>query len=316
MDKKDFRILFMGTPEFAVASLDALVKNGFNVVAVVTMPDKPQGRGMKLTHSAVKAYATEHEIEVLQPEKLKDEVFVKRLGELKIDLAVVVAFRMLPEIVWQMPRYGTINLHGSLLPKYRGAAPINWAIIKGEQETGVTTFRLKHVIDTGDIILQEKMPITHSDNAGTIHDKMKVLGADVLVKTVEMFLDGEPKATSQTDIAVEPTPAPKLNKENTLIDFSQSAFDVFNFVRGLSPYPSAWCSLKIWGEEHTFKIFETSVPTDTLSLPQIDEVGNTAVYDKNRLFVKTADGVIEIIELQESGKKRMKAKDFINGLKR
>lgn len=315
MEKKDLRILFMGTPEFAVESLDALVKNGFNIVAVVTMPDKQQGRGMKLAYSAVKTYAIENGIEVLQPEKLKDENFIARLQQLDLDLSIVVAFRMLPEVVWQMPKYGTINLHGSLLPKYRGAAPINWAIIKGEKETGVTTFRLKHIIDTGDVLLQEKMPITESDNAGSIHDKMKVLGADVLIKTIEMFLDGEPSATPQTDINIEPTPAPKLNKENTEIDFSLSPREVFDFVRGLSPYPSAWCSLNINNNDYLFKVFEVAIVDANTNILNNAEIGKTFISDKNKLFVKTNDGIIEIIELQQSGKKRMKAKDFLNGIR-
>lgn len=315
MNKKDFRILFMGTPEFAVESLNAIVNNGFNVVAVVTMPDKEQGRGMKMTPSAVKSYATDHGIEVLQPEKLKDESFVDKLRSLNIDLAVVVAFRMLPEIVWQMPKYGTINLHGSLLPKYRGAAPINWAIIKGERETGVTTFKLKHIIDSGDIILQERMPIYETDNAGTIHDRMKVLGADVLIRTLELFLDGEPQSKAQSDIDIEPTPAPKLNRENTEIDFNNSSVDVFNFVRGLSPYPSAWCRLKVFDEEYIFKIFDTAIITSEDKTIQLQEAGETYISDKNRLFVKTADGMVEILEMQASGKKRMKTKDFLNGLR-
>lgn len=315
MERKDFRIIYMGTPDFAVASLASLVDAGFNVVAVVTMPDKAQGRGMKLSYSPVKEYALSKGIELLQPISLKDEDFINRLRELNPDLGVVVAFRMLPEIVWSLPKLGTINLHGSLLPKYRGAAPINWAIINGDKETGVSTFLLKHEIDTGDIIMQAKMPIGENENVGSVHDRMMLLGADSLVKTVDLLLLGDVKAQSQDSINIDPSPAPKLNKENTYINFDNSTLNIHNFVRGLSPYPSAWSELSILGKEKSvYKIYETAITPLDENLDDI-KVGESFVRFKNRLFVRTVDSAIEICFLQAQGKKRMKASDFLNGLK-
>ena len=243
------RIIFMGTPEFAVASLDALVRAGFNVVAVVTGPDKPAGRGMKLQESAVKKYAIEKGLNILQPEKLKNQQFLENLRSLNADIQVVVAFRMLPEVVWNMPPMGTINVHGSLLPQYRGAAPINWAVINGEKETGVTTFKLKHEIDTGDILLQERIPIGENETAGELHDRMKEIGADVLVKTIKGLKDDGLKETPQSSIhdsrfAVDDLRhAPKIFTETCKINFTKTTAEVHNLIRGLSPFPGAFTML-------------------------------------------------------------------------
>src|SRR5689334_22941625 len=244
------RIVFMGTPEFAVASLEALVRAGFNIVGVVTAPDKPAGRGMKMTESAVKKFAARKGITILQPEKLKDPVFLEELKALQADLQVVVAFRMLPEIVWNMPRLGTINLHGSLLPQYRGAAPINWAVINGDKETGVTTFKLKHEIDTGDILLQERMPIGDNETAGEVHDRMMELGAGVLVETVKGLSNGSLKETPQDNSGVL-RHAPKIFTATCRIDWNKPGEDIYNLIRGLSPYPAAFTDF----EDKTLKIF-------------------------------------------------------------
>ena len=256
MKKEDLRILYMATADFALPSLQALVEGGYHIVAVVTMPDKPAGRGQKLRESSIKTYAREVGIEVLQPERLKDEAFISRLHELRIDLGIVVAFRMLPEVVWSLPRFGTINLHGSLLPRYRGAAPIHWAIIRGETETGVTTFRLRHELDTGDILLQARLPIAPEDNVGKVHDALMHLGAETLVKTVDLFLqDEEPQAQAQSSYDIAPTSAPKLTKENTELQWTSTAQELHNQVRGLSPYPAAWATLQLPGQEPAvFKI--------------------------------------------------------------
>src|SRR3954468_5961463 len=247
MNYQDIRIVFMGTPEFAVASLDALVQAGYNIVAVITAPDKPAGRGMKLTESAVKKYAVEKQLHVLQPLKLKDPVFLSALKNLQADLQIVVAFRMLPEVVWNMPPLGTINLHGSLLPQYRGAAPINWAVINGEKETGVTTFKLQHEIDTGNILLQDSFPIGEDETAGEVHDKMKDIGAQLLVKTVEGLAKGALTEMPQTAMGsgqwavknTAPKHAPKIFTETCKIDWNHSVIAIYNLIRGLSPYPAA-----------------------------------------------------------------------------
>jgi methionyl-tRNA formyltransferase len=244
--KEELRIVFMGTPEFAVESLKILVEGGYNVVGVVTMPDKPAGRGYKVQFSPVKQYALENNLLLLQPEKLKDENFLENLQSLKADLQIVVAFRMLPEIVWNMPPLGTFNLHASLLPQYRGAAPINWAIINGEKETGVTTFFLTHEIDTGKIILQEKIPILPSDNAGTLHDKLMMLGASAVKKTVDLIISDAVQPIDQSELlknTIELRSAPKIFRENCEIDVSWDVERAHNFVRGLSPYPGAWMNL-------------------------------------------------------------------------
>lgn len=312
MNKKDLRIVFMGTPEFAEFTLRRLVGDGYNIIGVVTMPDKPMGRhGSVLQSSPVKKYAVEQGIPVLQPEKLKDPAFIEQLTALKADLQIVVAFRMLPEIVWNMPRLGTFNLHGSLLPQYRGAAPINWAIINGDKETGVTTFFLKHEIDTGDIIYQERIPILSDDNAGTMHDKLMELGADLTVRTLDDIIAGKVRQIPQDQIpADELRPAPKIFKETCRIDWNQPTQKVYDFIRGLSPYPAAWTVLRSSdGREQDFKIYSaTPVSADTLMKP-----GTIRCDGKRILEVFTADGAIRLDEVQAAGKKRMPVCSFLCG---
>lgn len=304
MTKKDLRIVYLGTPEFAVASLRALVEGGYNVVAVVTMPDKPAGRGHQLQYSDVKKYALEAGLPVLQPEKLKDEAFVEELRSYQADLQIVVAFRMLPEVVWAMPRLGTFNIHGSLLPQYRGAAPINWAVMNGEKETGLTTFMLKHEIDTGNMILQERIAIGEDENVGSVHDRLMVLSESMVIRTVDLIIDCENKGiqvptTPQPEIA-ELKPAPKIFKEDCEIRFAEkTAQEVKNFVRGLSPYPAAWANLTIHGQTfENVKIFAVEIA------------------DKGELVVPCKEGAVSIKELQVPGKKRMDIKAFLNGLHR
>ncbi|HTB06601.1 MAG TPA: methionyl-tRNA formyltransferase [Bacteroidia bacterium] len=305
---KSLRIVFMGTPEFAVATLDALLKSRHTVVGVVTVPDKPANRGLKLQASAVKEFAVQHNIPVLQPEKLKNEEFIKALKALNPDLQVVVAFRMLPEIVWALPEYGTINLHASLLPQYRGAAPINWAIINGEKETGITTFFISHQIDTGDILQREKVPINDDDDAGIVHDKLMALGAELVVKTVDSIADNIIHPIKQEAETVLKA-APKIFRENCKINWNKSAEEVYNLIRGLSPYPGAWTEIaNDKGDKTSLKIYKTAKSLAT-SLP----MGTIAVNDKNQLLVGCSEGSIEIIELQAEGKKRMKAVDFLRG---
>ena len=307
MDKKDLKIVFFGTPEFAVASLDALVSNGYNIKAVVTMPDKVAGRGHKLIQSDVKKYAVEKGLPLLQPEKLKSPEFVDALREIDADLFIVIAFRMLPEVVWSMPRLGTFNLHGSLLPKYRGAAPINRAIMNGETETGITTFFLKHEIDTGDMIEQRRIEITPEDNAGTIHDRLMEIGAECVVHTVESIIDGTLKTEPQPE--GEFIPAPKICKEDCKIDWNKSATEIFNHIRGLSPYPAAWCKMQDTnGKEIDVKIFEAK----PLNLESREETGSVRISDK-KLFVASGNGWLEILSLQPAGKKRMEASAFLLG---
>ncbi|MBR5707729.1 MAG: methionyl-tRNA formyltransferase [Bacteroidaceae bacterium] len=312
MDKKDLRIVFMGTPEFAEFTLRRLVEGGYNIIGVVTMPDKPIGRhGSVLQSSPVKKYAVEQGIPVLQPEKLKDPAFIEQLTALKADLQIVVAFRMLPEVVWNMPRLGTFNLHGSLLPQYRGAAPINWAIINGDKETGVTTFFLKHEIDTGDIIYQERIPILPEDNAGTMHDKLMELGARLTVRTLDDIIADRVKPIPQDSIpASELRPAPKIFKETCRIDWNQPTAKVNDFIRGLSPYPAAWTVLRSAdGREQDFKVYAASpVSADTLMKP-----GTIRCDGKRVLEVYTADGAIRLDEVQAAGKKRMPVCSFLCG---
>lgn len=312
MDKKDLRIVFMGTPEFAEFTLRRLVEDGYNIIGVVTMPDKPMGRhGSVLQSSPVKKYAVEQGIPVLQPEKLKDPDFIEQLSALKADLQIVVAFRMLPEIVWNMPRLGTFNLHGSLLPQYRGAAPINWAIINGDKETGVTTFFLKHEIDTGDIIYKESIPILPTDNAGTVHDKLMELGASLTVHTLDDIIADRVKPIPQDSIPTsELRPAPKIFKETCRIDWNQPTAKVNDFIRGLSPYPAAWTVLRSAdGREQDFKIYSaTPVPVDMTEKP-----GTIRCDGKRFLEVYTADGAIRLDEVQVAGKKRMPVCSFLCG---
>ena len=298
----------MGTPEFAVASLDALVSGGYNVVGVVTMPDKPAGRGYKMQFSAVKEYALAHNLPLLQPEKLKNEEFLDALRALHADLQIVVAFRMLPEVVWAMPPLGTFNLHGSLLPQYRGAAPINWAIINGEQETGVTTFFLQQEIDTGDLILQKRTPITDGDNAGTIHDRLMSIGAAAVVETVDCIIAGNAPKTPQPQ-GVTLKSAPKIFKETCRVDWTQSCHQIFNFVRGLSPYPAAWSVLHTDDKTIDIKLFEVTREPAAHTL----QAGQVVCDGKNYLKVAVADGFVKIESLQPAGKKRMSAADWLRG---
>lgn len=315
MDKEALRIIFMGTPEFAVESLKALVEGGYNVAGVITMPDKPIGRGYKLQPSAVKQYALQQGLTVLQPEKMKDELFLTQLKQMQADLQIVVAFRMLPEVVWNMPPKGTFNLHSSLLPQYRGAAPINWAIINGEKETGVTTFFLSHEIDTGRIIFQEKIPISETDNAGTIHDKLMVMGAQLVLKTVEAVLRDTVVAVPQHEMVEDDSElkaAPKIFKETCRIDWQKSAGKLQNFIRGLSPSPAAWTELCQDGSEEPLrlKIFASEISS---SSAHSMNAGAILTDNKTYLDVAVRDGVIRVTDLQLSGRKRMKTIDFLHG---
>ena len=312
------RIVFMGTPEFAVESLRALVEGGYNVVGVVTMPDKPIGRhGSVLQASPVKQYAVEHGLTVLQPQKLKDEAFVESLRALNAQLQIVVAFRMLPEVVWAMPTLGTFNLHASLLPQYRGAAPINWAIINGEKETGITTFFLKHEIDTGEVIQQVKIPILDTDNVGDVHDRLMALGAELVTQTVDAIIDGTVRTIPQELIAGKNAslkPAPKIFHDTCRIDWKHmNTKQVYDFIRGLSPYPAAWTSLVAGDKVTEMKVFETRKLT--LDNNDSDQVGTIKTDGRTYLRVRLVDGLIDILTLQLAGKKRMDVAAFLNGFK-
>lgn len=312
MKKEDLRIVFMGTPDFAVESLRKLVENGYNIVGVITAPDKPAGRGYKLQQSAVKEYAVSLNLNVLQPVNLKDEQFIEELRSLEADIQVVVAFRMLPEVVWDMPPKGTFNLHGSLLPQYRGAAPINWAVINGEKETGVTTFFLKHEIDTGEIIFREKVVIEPNDNAGVIHDKLMVIGADLVQKTIDAVIDGSADATPQEELfenAAELRPAPKIFRETCEIDWTKPAKEIHNHIRGLAPYPAAWTLFEVSGKMVNFKIYESEIISESHDLAQ----GTIVTDNKTTLRIAVQDGFIDILELQMSGKRKMKTRELLNG---
>lgn len=300
----------MGTPEFAVPSLEILLENGYNVVAVVTAPDKPGGR-QGIQQSAVKQFALSRGLQILQPEKLKNPEFLDALKAFKPDLQIVVAFRMLPEVVWALPPMGTMNLHGSLLPKYRGAAPINWAVIRGEAETGLTTFLLKHEIDTGDLLFQEKVPIGPDETAGELHDRMMQVGAKLVLRSVQALEHGTVQPVQQADL--EATHAPKIFAETCRINFDQAARQVHNFVRGLSPYPGAWTSL----EGKTVKILKTSLDPGPWPMDPsgASEPGTWISDGKNYLRIRTSDGFITVLELQMEGKRRMNVKDFLNGNK-
>lgn len=315
MKKEDLRIVFMGTPEFAVESLKALVENNYNVVGVITMPDKPAGRGYKLQESAVKKYALSVGLPVLQPEKLKDELFLNDLRNLKPDLQIVVAFRMLPEVVWNMPPKGTFNLHSSLLPQYRGAAPINWAIINGEKETGVTTFFLTHEIDTGKIILQDKTTIDKDENVESLHDRLMTMGAKLVLKTVDAILEDDVQVTPQSEFIENEDklkPAPKIFKETCRINWNMPSEKVYNFIRGLSPYPSAWTEITVENEQTlSFKIFTGEIIDKTHTL----NPGTIKTDNKTYIHVATNNGFLAVTDLQLSGKKRMKTRDFLNGFK-
>ena len=333
----------MGTPEFAVASLDALVQAGYNVVGVITAPDKPAGRGMKITQSAVKKYATEHNLFVLQPEKLKNPVFLKELTALRADLQIVVAFRMLPEVVWNMPKMGTVNVHGSLLPQYRGAAPINWAVINGEKETGVTTFKLKHEIDTGDILLQESFAIGEDETAGEVHDRMKEIGAQLLVKTVEGLVNGTLEEKTQESMVngqwsmddsenlnshspltthhSQLRHAPKIFTDTCKIDFSKTVDEVHNLIRGLSPFPGAFT----YFNDKMMKIYRSKKETgrgasgdlnhadQNVQAGETVPTGNYLTDGKTYLKFACSNGYVQVLELQLEGKKKMLVEDFLRG---
>ena len=307
--REPLRIVFMGTPEFALASLRALVQAGFTIVGVITAPDKPAGRGMKLTESAVKKYAVEKGLKILQPEKLKNPEFLEQLKALQANLQVVVAFRMLPEVVWNMPAFGTVNLHGSLLPQYRGAAPINWAIINGEKETGVTTFKLQQEIDTGNILLQEKIIIGENDTAGELHEVMKEIGAKLLVATVKGIEDGSLQETAQSEAvrqsAGELKHAPKIFTETCMINWSKTCDEIYNLIRGLSPHPGAITNF----QGKIFKIYKSAKE----KISPAHNAGEFATDRKTFLKFAAADGYIHIKELQLEGKKRISIEEFLRG---
>lgn len=309
--QRDLRIVFMGTPEFAVPSLEILIQHQYVVVGVITAQDKPAGRGQQLQQSAIKKYALEKNLNILQPEKLKNPDFIEELKALNANLFVVVAFRMLPEIVWQMPEYGTFNLHASLLPQYRGAAPINWAVINGEKETGVTTFFLQHEIDTGNIILQEKININDNDNAGNVHDKLMHIGADAVLKTVQQIEQNNVQEQTQNNFINnlnEIKHAPKLFKETCKIDWNQPAKKIHNLIRGLAPFPTAFTNIN--GKQ--LKIFSSKI-SDRKNENANIEIGN--IYSDNKTFLsfRCADTYLDVLEVQLEGKKKMKIEDFLRG---
>ena len=302
------KIVFFGTPDFAVASLEAINQSNHEIVGVVTSVDKPAGRGKKLQSSSVKKYAEEHNLLLLQPEYLKDESFISSLSQLEADLFVVVAFRMMPKIVWSMPKMGTFNLHASLLPQYRGAAPINWAIINGESYTGVTTFLIDDKIDTGNILMYEKAEINPNDNAGTLHDKLMLLGKDLVLKTIDNLQNNSLEPRKQITDGIELKLAPKLTKANTKIDWNQSGNVIVNKIKGLSPYPSSWCKIQFAEKTLNFKLFDASL--SDLKIP----AGHMIIKGKN-CYVGTNSNAIKLLEVQVEGKKRTSSIDFINGHK-
>ena len=303
------RIVFMGTPEFAVPSLDKLLQSEYNIVGVITAPDRPAGRGMNVQQSAIKKFAAEKGLQILQPVKLKDPEFLQQLQSLKADLQIVVAFRMLPEVVWNMPPMGTVNLHGSMLPQYRGAAPINWAIINGEKETGATTFKLQHQIDTGNILLQQKIIIGDDETAGELHDKMKAVGADLLLRTVNGLINESltetPQSSSDQEGQTILREAPKLSTENLKINWNKNVGEIYNLIRGLSPYPAAFTLLN----NKTLKIYKSQKEI----IQPISAEGNFETDKKTFLKFACTNGYISIKELQLEGKKRMSIEDFLRG---
>ena len=310
MKKEDFRIVFMGTPEFAVCILDKLVQNHYSIVGVITAPDKPAGRGQQVNESAVKKYALENQLNILQPTNLKDETFIHQLEDLRADLFVVVAFRMLPEVVWAMPPKGTINLHASLLPNYRGAAPINWAVINGDKETGVTSFFIEKEIDTGKVIERAKLPIGENETVGELHDRLMNLGATVIESTIQKIINGEAIGIEQLKLAEgELKIAPKIFKQDCKIDWNQNIDSIHNFIRGLSPYPAAWCSLKnsVKVEEKTFKVFlseKTNTPSN----------GHTSLREEiDGIYFPCKDFYLKVTEIQMEGKRKMNFKEFSAG---
>jgi len=312
MNEKNLRIVFMGTPDFAVASLKALVEGGYDVVGVITAPDKPAGRGNQLTQSAVKKYAVENNLRLLQPEKLKNSDFIAELQSLKADLQVVVAFRMLPEVVWNMPRLGTFNLHGSLLPQYRGAAPLNWAVINGETKTGVTTFLLDHEIDTGKVLFKHEIEIGENDTVGDIHDRLMDTGSGLVVKTVDALAEGNYTTIPQIELITESIKhAPKIFKEDCRINWQNDTEKIRNLIRGLSPYPTAWSLLvhSETGEEIPFKIYFA----EKAGVEEKASGGTIETDGKKRLLVACGNGWLNITDIQLAGKKRMKTDEFLRG---
>ncbi len=307
-EKRNLRIVFMGTPDFAVAGLNKLVAAGYQVVGVITAPDRPAGRGRKLKQSAVKEYAVSKAIKVLQPTNLKNEAFLEELKSLNANLQVVVAFRMLPKVVWQMPEYGTFNLHASLLPQYRGAAPINWAIINGETTTGVTTFFIDEKIDTGEIILQESMEIDPTESAGELHDKLMVLGASLILKTVNKIERNEIALDKQPDSKDLKT-AHKIHRDTCEIDWSKSSIEIFNHIRGLSPYPTAWTTLYNEEEELQLKVFKTELEKEDHNYTP-----GKIFATKKTLKVAAKEGYLNLLEIQLPGKRKMKTHEVLNGL--
>lgn len=308
MNAKDLNIIYMGTPAFAVEPLSALLKNDFHISAVVTAPDKPAGRGCKIKCSDVKNFAVENNLPLLQPSNLKDYEFIQSLKSLNPDIFIVVAFRMLPEEVWKIPKYGTVNLHASLLPDYRGAAPINHAIINGETKTGLTTFFIEKEIDTGNIILQEECDIEDSDNAGSLHDKLMLMGGNLVIKTLKAISEGLVNPVPQNKLIKEKIrPAPKINKEFCKIDFSLTCIELYDFIRGLSPYPAAWCNINEIAD--SVKIFKSTCSTEQHSY----SIGKLLTDNKSFIKVAVSNGFIIIEELQLSGKKRLSVKEFLNG---
>lgn len=303
------RIVFMGTPEFAVGILDTIIDHKYDVVGVITAADKPAGRGQKLKYSAVKEYALERGLKLLQPTNLKDEQFISELKSLNANLQVIVAFRMLPKVVWEMPKLGTINLHASLLPNYRGAAPINWAIINGETKTGVTTFFIDDKIDTGAMILSSETEIDSKENAGQLHDRLMHLGGKTIIATLELIEKGEAVPEIQNELEVVKT-AYKLDKENCKIDWTKSVKEIHNQIRGLSPYPAAWCMLKDKNQEWNIKIYEATAVQEN----HTTKIGN-AIIDRKSMKVAVLDGYIDIMSLQFPGKKKMTISELLNGMK-
>jgi methionyl-tRNA formyltransferase len=312
MQGKDLRIVFMGTPDFAVASLKALLENGYQVVGVVTAADKPAGRGQKMHQSAVKIFANEHQLPVLQPEKLKDEVFISELKDLKADIQIIVAFRMLPEVVWKMPSLGTFNLHGSLLPRYRGAAPLNWAIMNGDEESGVTTFLLKQEVDTGNILFREKVPVAPDQTVGELHDQLMEIGAKLVLKTVDALAEGTAIPIPQDNLAIEPEKlhAPKIFKEDCRISWHLDVQSIHNKIRGLSPYPTAWTELTHPSREpQMLKIFRTTPEKSS----HLHEPGTMVSDQRKWAKIACSDGYLRITDLQLAGKKRMGIEEFLRG---
>ena len=315
MTKEQLRIVYMGTPDFAVYPLKHLVENGYQVVGVVTNPDKPAGRGQQLQESAVKKYAKEVGLKIMQPVKFRDPEFLEELASLKADLQLVVAFKMLPEVVWSMPPLGTVNLHASLLPDYRGAVPINWAVINGEKYSGVSTFLLKHEIDTGNIIFQEKVDITDEMTAGDLHDSLMEKGATLLLKTVDAIASGDYPLIDQNELLNGRTPihAPKIFKEDMRVDWNSTLDTIYNRIRGLAPFPTAWAELihKTSGQSHSFKIFRT----EKIACAHDHAFGELATDGKKTFDVYVPGGILRILELQLAGKKRMLTEDFLRGFK-